>query len=304
MARTTATAAVLALGSALAFGPGPATAQSQGYFAPGRDGDYQPPAYDRDRIGPDRGARQSRADGARSGDGGLYGGPLYDREPYGYRYSGAGADGVRPDRSNMERVGRAQFERGYRLGREDEGYRSRAQAAHAAARSNGHASGTAQGAAGRPEDDEWGVAALLLDHGRQQQAMQGVRRSLQEARTAIRQNDSARAEAALAQADQKLWTAGPGVGGNRLAVGLVDQAEAALERGDQEAARRVVREALQAVRGSDAGQQQAQQQQQQQRSANPGGGDSSGGDDGRRQQGRGGSQQQGATAGASGQPSR
>lgn len=119
MVRTTATAAVLALGSALAFGPGPAAAQPRDYFGPGRDGDYQPRAYDRDRVGPEGGARQGRTQGARSG-GGLYGGPLYDREPYGYRYGGAGADGMRPDRSEVERAGRAQFERGYRTGREDE----------------------------------------------------------------------------------------------------------------------------------------------------------------------------------------
>ena len=301
MVRTTATAAVLALGSALAFGPGPAAAQPQGYVGPGRDGDYQPPAYDRDRIEPGSSARQSRADGARSSGGGLYGGPLYDLEPYGFGYSGAGADGLRPDRSGMEHAGREQFERGYRLGRKDERYRLRTQAAHAGARSNGPGSRTAEGAASGPEDDEWGVASLLLDHSRQQQTMQDVRRSLQEARTAIQQDDRARAEAALAQADRKLRTAGPGVGGNRLAVGLVDQAELALERGDQEAARRAVRDARQAVRGSADGQQQAQQQQQ--RSANPGGGDGSGGG-GRPQQGSGGSQQQGATTGAGGQPSR
>ena len=283
----------------MVFGSGPAAAQPQGYFGPGRDGDYQPPAYDRDRIGPGSSARQSRADGVRSGDGGLYGGPLYDREPYGYGYSGAGADGMRPDRSEVERAGRAQFERGYRLGREDERYRRRAQASHAGARGEDPGPRAAQGAAGGPEDDAWGMAALLLDHSRQRRAMQGVRQSLQEARTAIQQDDRARAEAALAQADQELRTAGPGVGGNRLAVGWVDQAELALERGDQEAARRAVREARRAARGPDDGQEQAQQQQQ--RSASPGGGESGGA---RPQQGSGGSQQQGATAGASGQPSR
>ena len=120
MMRTTATAAVLALGSALAFGPGPAAAQPQGYFGPGSDGDYQPPAYDRSRSGPASGARQSQTGGTGSSGDGPYGGPPYDREPYGYRYGGAGADGMRPDWSEMQRAGRAQFERGYRTGREDE----------------------------------------------------------------------------------------------------------------------------------------------------------------------------------------
>ena len=120
MMRKTATAAVLALGNALAFGPGPAAAQPQGYFGPGSDGDYQPPAYDRDHSRPDRDARQSRTGGTGSSGDGLYGGPLYEREPYGYRHGGAGADGMRPDRSEMERAGRAQFERGYRAGRKDE----------------------------------------------------------------------------------------------------------------------------------------------------------------------------------------
>jgi hypothetical protein len=276
-------AGILAAGAA--FGSTPAAAQPQGYFGPGRDGDYQPPAYDRDRIG---------LDGARSASGGgLYGGPLYDREPYGYRYSGAGADRVRPDRSDMERVGRAQFERGYREGREDERYRLRAQAAHA--RALGDGPGIVRGAAGDPADDDRDIAALLLAHGRQQRAMQDVRQSLQEARAAMGQNDRARAEAALAQADQKLRMAGPGVGGDRLAAGWVNQAELALERGDQEAARRAVREARQAVRGPVEEAQQAQGQ----RSANPSGGDNSGSDGGVRPQQGGGRQQ-----GASGPPAR
>ena len=273
-------AGILAAGAA--FGSNPAAAQPQGYFGPGRDGDYQPPAYDRDRIGL---------------DGGLYSGPLYDREPYGYGYSGAGADRVRPDRSEMERAGRAHFDRGYRQGREDERYRSRAQAAHARALGSGPGYGTARGAAGDPADDDWDTATLLLAHSRQQQAMQDVRQSLQEARTAIGQNDRARAEATLAQADQKLRMAGPGVGGNRLAAGWVNQAELALERGDQEAARRAVREARQAVRGPGEEAQQAQGQ----RSAPPGSGDSSGRDGGVRPQ-QGGGQQQGTAAGASGPP--
>ena len=278
MVRTTAKAAVLALGSALAFGPGPAAAQSQGYFGPGRDGDYQPPAYDRGRFG---------QDGGRSTGGGLYGGPLYDREPYGYGYGGAGADRVRPDRSEMERAGRAQFERGYRLGREDERYRLRAQAAHARVLGGGPA-----------EDDDRDAADLLLAHGRQQRAMQDVRQSLQEARTAMRQDDRARVEAALAQADRALRMAGPGVGGDRLAIGWVNQAELALERGDQEAARRAVREARQAVRGPG----EAAQQAQGQRPANPAG-DGSGGDGGARPE-QGGGQQQSGAAGASGPPAR
>ncbi|GAA0566325.1 hypothetical protein GCM10009416_00340 [Craurococcus roseus] len=289
MVRTTAKAAVLALGSALAFGPGPAAAQSQGYLGPGRDGDYQPPAYDRGRVGQDGG----RSTG---GGGGLYGGPLYDREPYGYRYGGAGADRVRPDRSEMERAGRAQFERGYRLGREEERYRQRAQAAHARVLNNGSA--TMRGAAGELAGDDWDVADLLLAHGRQQRAMQDVRQSLQEARAAMQGNDRARAEAALAQADRALRMAGPGVGGDRLAIGWVNQAELALERGDQEAARRAVREARQAVSGPG----EAAQQAQGRRPANPAG-DGSGGDGGARPEHCGGQQQNGA-AGASGTPSR
>lgn len=266
-----------ALAAGAAFGSAPAAAQPQGHFGPGRDGDHQPPAYDRDRAG-------------------LYGGPLYDREPYGYGYSGAGADRVRPDRSDMERVGRAQFERGYREGREDERRRLRAQAAHARAPSGGP--GVVPGAAGDPDDDDRDIAALLLAHGRQQRAMQDVRRSLQEARAAVGQNDRARAEAALAQADQALRMAGPGAGGDRLAAGWVNQAELALERGDQEAARRAVREARQAVRGPG----EEAQQGQGQRSANPGDGGGGGGGGVRPQQG--GGQQRGAAAGAGGPPAR
>lgn len=275
-----------ALAAGAAVGPTPATAQPRGqFFGPGPDGDYQPPAYDRDRVGPG-GARSPAA-------GGLYGGPLYDREPYGFGYSGAGADRVRPDRSDMmERAGRAQFERGYRLGREDELYRRRAQAAHARVLDDG--AGVPRGAAGESTDGDWDVADLLLAHSRQQLAMREVRQSLQDARAAMQGNDRARAEAALAQADQKLRMAGPGVGGDRLAVGLVNQAELALERGDQEAARRALREARQAVAGN------APQQAQGQRPADASGG----GDEGGARPQQGGGRQQGATPGAGGQPSR
>lgn len=289
-------AGVLAAGAA--FCPAPAAAQPQGYFGPGRDDDYQPPAYDRDRVGLDGAARFL-------GGGGLYGGPLYDREPYGYGYSGAGAGNVRPDRSGMERAGSAQFERGYRLGREDERYRLRARAAHARALGDGFGPGAEPGAPGGAADGDRDVADLLIEHSRRQRAMRDVRQSLQEARTAIQENDRARAEAALAQADQKLRAAGPGVGGDRLAVGLLNQSEAALERGDQVAARRALREARQAVFGpEDAQQRQAQQQP---RPANPAGGEGGSGGDGagvRPQQGGGGSPQQGPAAGAGGQSPR
>lgn len=269
MVRNTVTAAALVFGSALVLGPAPATAQPQGYFGPGRDGDYQPPAYDRDRVGPDRGARQGRADSARSArvDGGLYGGPLYDREPYGYGYSGSGADAMRPDRSEMERgAARAQFERGYRMGREDERYRLRAQAAHDFALS-GPARGDGADRAGGLTDDAQGRIVLPLERSlQQQQAMRDLRESLQEARTAVQQGDRARAEAALGQADRLLRLAGPGVGGDRLAAALMNRAEQALEQGNQEAAQRALQQARQAVRDQRPGQQQAQQ-----RSANPGG---------------------------------
>lgn len=277
-------AGVLAAGAAL--GPAPAAAQQRGAFGPGPDGDYQPPAYDRDRAG-------------------LYGGPLYDREPYGYGYTGAGADRVRPDRPDTERAGRSHFERGYRLGREDERYRRRAQSAHAWALNNGF--GTARGAADGLADDDWDVADVLLAHGRQQRAMQDARQSLQDARTAMQQNDRARAEAALARADQKLRTAGPGAGGERLAVGWVNQAELALERGDQEAARRALREARQAARGPGEEAQQAQQgQQAQQAQQGQRPADANGSDAGGARPQQGGGQRQGApaAAGASGPQAR
>lgn len=277
-----------ALAAGAAVGPTPATAQPRGqFFGPGTDGDYQPPAYDRDRVG--SGAARSAAAG------GLYGGPLYDREPYGFGYSGAGADRLRPDRSDtMERSGRVQFERGYRLGREDERYRRRAQAAHARLLDSGAAS--LRGAAGESTDGDWDIADLLLAHSRQQLAVREVRQSLQDAQAAMQQNDRARAEAALAQADQKLRMAGPGVGGDRLAAGWVNQAELALERGDQEAARRALREARQAVAGDPGG---APRQAQGQRPA-----DASGGAEGGARPQQGGGQQQGAAAGAGEPPSR
>ena len=274
MVRKVATAAaVLAFGSALALGPGPATAQPRGYFGPGPDGDYQPPAYDRDRTGPDRGARQGRADG------GLYGGPLYDREPYGYRYSGAGADVVRPDRSEVDRAGRAPFERGYRMGREDERHLLRAQAAHDFALS-GPARGDGADRAGGLMDDPPGLIVVPLGRGlEQRRAVQDLRQFLQEARTAIQQGDRARAEAALAQADRLVRLAGPGVGGDRLAAALMNRAEQAFEQGDQEAARRALQQVRETVRSQDAGQQQAQQQRPDNTSG--GGGAGAGGQTGR-----------------------
>lgn len=264
--KVAAAAAALAFGSALAIGPGPATAQPRGYFGPGPDGDYQPPAYDRDRTGPDRGARQGRADG------GLYGGPLYDREPYGYRYSGAGADAVRPDRSEVDRTGRAPFERGYRMGREDERHRLRAQAPHDFALS-GPTRGDGSDRAGGLLDDPPDLIVVPLGRGlEQRRTVQELRQSLQEARTAIQQGDRARAEAALAQADRLVRLAGPGAGGDRLAAALMDRAEQAFERGDQEAARRALRQVLETVRGQDAGQQQQQAPQQRPDNTNGGGG--------------------------------
>ncbi len=244
---TTAAAAVLAFGGALAFGPDPAAAQPQGFFGPGPDGDYQPPAYDRDRVEPGRGARrQGRAD-----DAGLYSGPLYDREPYGYLYRGAGAAAVRPDRTEMERAGRAEFDRGYRIGREDERRRLRVHAARDRARGDGADRG------GGLTDDAPGLLIPPLEHGlEQRRAMQDLRRSLGEARTAVQQGDRARAEAALAQADRLLRLAGPGVGGDRLAAALMNRAEHALERGDQEAARRALQQVRDALHGQDVAQQQ------------------------------------------------
>lgn len=278
MRKVAAAAAALAFGSALALGPGSATAQPRGYFGPGPDGDYQPPAYDRDRTGLDRGARQGRADsGLYSG---LYSGPLYDREPYGYRYSGAGADALRPDRSEVDRTGRAPFERGYRMGREDERHRLRAQAPHDFA-PGGPTRGDGSDRAGGLLDDPPDLIVVPLGRGlEQRRTVQELRQSLQEARMAIQQGDRPRAEAALAQADRLVRLAGPGVGGDRLAAALMDRAEQAFERGDQEAARRALRQVLETVRGQDAGQQQ-QAQQQRPDNTNGGGGAGAGGQTGR-----------------------
>lgn len=249
---TSAMAAALALGGALALGHGPAAAQGAGFFGPGPDGDHQPPAYDRDRTTAGRSARQGRAEGERAAGGGLYAGPLYDREPYGFRYGGAGADEVRP--------GGARFERGYRAGREDERYLQRARAAHNAALRGSAASPPRGAGMGRAEPDVPDPVVLLVERAQQQRAMQAVQRSLAQARAAVEQNDKERAEAALAAADRTLAMAGPGAGGDRLAAALMNQAERALELGDERTAQRALQQVRQAVRDTGGGRPETQEQ--------------------------------------------
>ena len=102
-----------------------------------------------------------------------------------------------------------------------------------------------------------GVLVLLVEHNRQQQAMQQIRQSLQQARTALRQGDTNSAEQALAQADDTLRQANAPRNEQRIAHSL-DQMEAALQRNDRQAAQQALQQARLALHGgSGSGQQQS-----------------------------------------------
>jgi Sec-independent protein translocase protein TatA len=161
-------------------------------------------------------------------DGRGYGSSMYDRQ--------------------QERVGgsdwREQYERGYRLGREDERRRAGAMRGEGAPRDWG---GASMGSA-----DDQGVLILLIERDRQQQAMRDVRQALQEARTALQQGDQARARGALDQAEQTLRQANALQNQQQIERSLT-QAEQALQRGDRQGIQQALQQARQAMRNSAGG---------------------------------------------------
>jgi hypothetical protein len=258
-------AGVLAVSAAV--GLAPATAAAQRF-----DGDRS--YYDRDQPGPNRGA--VRQEGGAS-----------DRYGMGY---GSGF-GPGPDPAYLDRLEREEFERGYRAGRLDERRAAAAARAPRGPAYGGAVGGPSDGtreepgwtarrmgdegmirdrmmqggmmmmpgmggpsaqAMGPPADPD-GMVVLLLENTRQQQAMQEIRRSLQEARTALQQGDRPRTEAALAEAEQTLRLASLPAPNDRTVERWLNQAEQALRRNDRPAVERSLRQAREALRGNVRG---------------------------------------------------
>ena len=188
------------------------------------------------------------------------------------RYDGRSSGSASIDDRQQERYGRSdsdrylrdEYERGYRMGRDDE-RRARAVRSGSQPGSGQQEMSSGWGGQSASAGDDQGLLILLIERDRQQQAMRDIRQSLQEARTALQQDDRARAQTALDQADQTLRQTNALQNQQQIERSLT-QAEQALQRGDRQAAQQALQQARQATRGSAGqggsdGHQQARQQQ-------------------------------------------
>lgn len=215
--------------------------------------------------------------------------------PAGAAAQGYDRGGGRNDQE-IERYGRQQFERGYRIGRMEErerAMRSGRDDAGPGGMSSGMSSGQSGGQSGGGRDavlllDPHGHALLLVERGRQEQAASQAAQSMQEAREALQQGDRQRAEQALSRAERTLQQAGGATQAQQQRQDVtqrLNEAERALQRDDAQAARQALQQARDALRSTGQGGQGQDQQ---------GGGQQSGTQQGGQQSGT----QQGGTGGA------
>lgn len=149
-----------------------------------------------------------------------------------------GGYGSADSRSEYEsdRYDRDEFDRGYRMGREERN-RSRRSA------DTGYQSGS------RPESGSPGLAVLLLQRDRQQKAIADVREALQQARTALQQGDQQRAQDALNGADKTVQQAIQSAQSWQHVDDYLQEASAALQRDDVHGARQALQDARGVLKG-------------------------------------------------------
>ena len=179
--------------------------------------------------------------------------------------------------NNYDRMGRMQFERGYRQGRMEERERNMQ-----SSRDNGMSMGrmgqenmpgssSSQGNGGNSGGnrdamlllDPYGHAVLLVERGRQEQASQQAMQDMKDARTALQQGNSQQAQQALDHAERVLQQSNPSSQQRQQqqqqASQQLDDAEQALQRNDAQAARKAVQQARQALQSSNQGGSQSPQ---------------------------------------------
>jgi hypothetical protein len=190
-------------------------------------------------VGLALGAAATLSDPAAARDGGYYG--SYDRDWRSEDMDGYGRDRLdRRDRMGRDDDRRYDRRSSERYGRDRD---SRNEDRDEDRRSSG-GSGSRQGALDR----------LLAEHAETQTALQQARPLLQEARTALQQNDRARAEQALTRLEAIL---NPAQDSRKQAERSLDDLEQAIRRNDREAADQALRRVREAVEQSAAAASQA-----------------------------------------------
>lgn len=165
-----------------------------------------------------------------------------DNRDYEGRYGSADSEsrygtGDRRSQYWSDWYNRDEYDRGYRMGREDERNRSRGSA------DTGYQFGS------RSEPSSPGLAVLLLQRDRQQKAIAGVREAVQQARTALQQGDQQRAQDALNEADKTVQQAIQSAQTWQHVEDYLAEASSALQRDDVHGTRQALQDARGVLKG-------------------------------------------------------